>query len=92
MYKLDFGVGEVIQNLAKERNDTELLIRISGYDLFACEAQKHPSCHRDYLLDNPDYWRSKDRDAKAKQTVSEEEHHKAFGVVCQVIEQSIITR
>ena len=52
MYKLDFGVGEVIQNLTKERNDTELLIRISGYDLFACEAQKHPSCHRDYLLDN----------------------------------------
>jgi hypothetical protein len=41
--KFEVGGGETIQQLAEEKHDFNLLRRIKGYDLFACEARYHPS-------------------------------------------------
>ena len=42
--RFEFGGGENILKVAEQNSDDNMLRRIKGYDLFACEAQYHNSC------------------------------------------------
>ena len=61
--RFEYDGGLTVQRIAQEKHDEHLLTRIRGVDLFACEAQYHPSCRNKYSQ-NPEKWRSKDEDSK----------------------------
>ena len=54
----DYDDANIIKRIAEKR-DIKLLTRIIGQDLFAVEAQYHPSCKKAYTQD-PFAWQSKD--------------------------------
>ena len=74
---------------AEEKADEELLRRIRGHDLFACEAHYHRSCRRDYMR-RPENWRTSNQEEKIRQQELEQAHAQAFSVVSQVIIKQII--
>lgn len=85
------GGGVSVEIEATKREDYELLRRISGFDLFACEARYHPSCQRKYkLLSKPEMWRSKNEEQAHEQAALEDAHKKTFDLVCEVITDVII--
>ena len=47
--KFEYGGGATILEIAENSSDYYLLRKIKGYDLFACEAQYHRSCHKEYI-------------------------------------------
>ena len=49
--RFEFGGGKAVQDAALRKNDQKLHCRITGLDLFACEAVYHKSCRRDSLRD-----------------------------------------
>lgn len=55
--------GDTVLCVAEQKNDFELLTRIKGYDLFACEAQVHKSCRKLYVNISV-HWRSDSLEAK----------------------------
>ena len=73
----------------REKYDEHLLTRIRGVDLFACEAQYHPSC-RNKFSQNPEKWRIKDEDSKERQSHTEKAHREAFDIVKSFIERFVI--
>jgi hypothetical protein len=78
-----------VQRIALEKHDEYLLTRIRGVDLFACEAQYHPSCKYKYSQ-NPEKWRSEDEDSKERQSHTEKAHREAFDIVKLFIERFVI--
>lgn len=74
---------------AEEKNDTTLLTRIRGCDLFACEAQFHRSCLYAYMKD-ASYWRSENAEDRQHQIELEESHAHAFNKTCEFIDREII--
>ena len=46
--KFEFGGGETVLKTAESENAYLPLKKIKGFDLFACEAQYHPSYHKSY--------------------------------------------
>lgn len=89
--KFEFGGGETVLQVAEQKKDFDLLRRIKGYDLFACEAQYHRSCRSNYILD-PLSWQSTDSEAVSEQAELEREHQKAFSNVCAIIDENIIIK
>ena len=88
--KFEFGGGETVLKTAESENDYLLLKKIKGFDLFACEAQYHPSCHKNYTRKT--LWLSTDESNVSQQTEMELTHQNAFHKVCAVIEDKIINR
>ena len=74
--------------MAEIKKDDKLLMRISGFDLFACEAKFHRKCINDYMQD-PEKWRSQDENARQEQISLSEAHQKAFADVCQVVQAEV---
>jgi hypothetical protein len=68
----------------------ELLRRISGFDLFVCEAKYHPSCRKDFNR-RPEYWKSKDTEGAEHQLAKEQVHRDAFDKVCVIVTDTVIT-
>ncbi len=87
--KFEFGGGQTILHVAEQKKDFDLLRRIKGYDLFACEARYHRSCRRNYIRD-PSSWQSSDAVATSHQAEMEAAHQNAFFAVCAVIDDNII--
>jgi len=75
--------------LQKKNKDFDLLRRLKGYDLFACEAQNHRSCRRSYIWD-PSSWQSGDSTAISQQAEMEAAHMKAFSIVCTIVDDNIL--
>ena len=82
------GGGETVVKLAEQKGDCDLLGRISGFDLFACEAKYHPSCRRNYV-NCPDKGRSQDNENVLQQAAVEKAHRDAFANVCSVINENV---
>jgi hypothetical protein len=78
-----------VQRIAQEKHDEYLLTRIRGVDLFACEAQYHPSCRNRYSQ-YPEKWRSKDEDSKERQSHTEKAHRQTFDIAKSFIERFVI--
>ena len=87
--RFEYDGGVTVQRIAQEKHDEHLLTRIRGVDLFACEAQYHPSCRNKYCQ-NPEKWRSKDEDSKERQSHTEKAHREAFDIVKSFIERFVI--
>ena len=84
------GGGETVVKYAEAKEDYELLRRISGFNLFSCEAKYHLLCRRNYC-NNPDKWRSKCEENIEEQAALEKAHKESFEKVCQAIREIIIT-
>ena len=89
--KFEFGGGKAVVVAAEERNDTELLTRIRGYDLFSCKAQFHSSCRKQYVNTSV-HWRSSSLEAKTKQSEMEMAHQAAFNGVCVSFDKALIAK
>ena len=89
--KFEFGGGETIIETAEAKQDYDLLRRIKGYDLYACEAQFHPSCRKRYTAD-PELWRSVDAGKKIEQQNLETSHKAAYEQVCSLIDEMLIEK
>ena len=87
--RFEYDGGVTVQRIAQEKHDEHLLTRIRGVDLFACEAQYHPSCRNKYCQ-NPEKWRSKDEDSKERQSHTEKAHIEAYDIVKSFIERFVI--
>ena len=72
-----------ILKVAEEKSDLDLLRRIKGYDLFACEAQCQKSCRRSYTKD-PSSWQSSNTTATSHQAEMEAAHMNVFLYVCAI--------
>ena len=81
---------KTIVQCAESKNDEKLLLRIRGYDLFASEAHFHPKCRKKYVQD-PQYWRSQDTEAKLHHEEKEAAHETAFLKVCEVVSKEVIS-
>ena len=81
---------KTIVQCAESKNDEKLLLRIRGYDLFASEAHFHPKCRKKYVQD-PQYWRSQDTEAKLHQEEKEAAHETAFLKVCEVVSKEVMS-
>ena len=80
---------KTIVRISEERNDEKMLLRIRGYDLFACEARYHPSCRKKYTM-KPQYWRSEDNQSIAAQTALEDAHKSALQHVVTYVKEHVI--
>ena len=89
--KFEYGGGETVLNVAEEKKDFDLLRRIKGFDLFACEARYHRSCRKKYTRD-PSAWQSKDTEAITYQAKMEAAHAKAFSYVCAIVDANILQK
>ena len=79
---------KTIVQCAESKNGERLLLRIRGYDLFASEAHFHPKCSKKYVQD-PQYWRSQDTEAKLHQEKKEAAHETAFLKVSEVVSKEV---
>ncbi len=89
--KFEFGGGKRVQDIAETSNNDILRTRIRGLDLFAVEAQFHPSCRKSFVAD-PSHWRSKHFEKKRRQEELENAHKEAYMHVCDVINRDIIQK
>lgn len=80
---------QTILQTAEGKNDEELLRRIRGHDLFACEAKYHQSCRIKYVQD-PRKWQSVNEAAKTKQQMTEQAHSIAFSKVRERIDTEVL--
>jgi hypothetical protein len=78
-----------VVDLAEQRQDEHLLLRIRGYDLFSCEAKYHPKCRKHYTMD-PQYWRSRDAQNVATQSPLEAAHDMAFRHIAEYVDQTVV--
>ena len=81
---------KTILECAENKKDEKLLVRIRGYDLFASEAHFHATCRKKYIQD-PQYWRSQDTEAKLQQEEKEAAHETAFSEVCEVVSKEVVS-
>ena len=70
--KFEFGGGDTILQAAEAKKDYDMLRKIKGYDLFACEAQFHKSCRKDYISQVT--WLSSDTAQKTRQSQMKTAH------------------
>ena len=89
--KFEFGGGDHILDIAERREDFDLLRRIKGFDLFACEAQYHRSCAKSYTRD-PSVWQSTSDRAVSRQAAMEAAHAKAFSHVCGIVDVDVLQK
>ena len=78
--KFEFGGGKTVLKTAESEKDYPLLRKIKGFDLFACEAQYHPSCRKNRT--RKPVWISTDDSNMLQQTEMESIHSSAFQKVC----------
>lgn len=71
------GGGDAVKEEARKKEDYELLRRISGFDLFCCEAKYHPTWRNSYM-NKPDARRSKDDTQVHIQAALEAAHKETF--------------
>lgn len=76
---------------AEQKKDLELLSRIEGYDLFACEAQYHRTCRKAYVNISV-HWRSDSIEAKTKQNAMQMAHQAAYNKVCATVEKTLVVK
>ena len=69
-------------------SDYYLLRKIKGYDLFACEAQYHRSCHKEYIHKSTNL--SMDFNLKLQQSDMEAAHKDALTEVCAIVDNKLI--
>ena len=74
--------------LWQNSSDYYLLRKTKGYDLFACEAQYHRSCH-EVNFRKPTYL-SMNFDLKLQQLDMEDTHKDAFTKVCAIADNKLI--
>ena len=86
--KFEYGGGATILETAENSSDYYLLRKIKGYDLFACEAQYHRSCHKEYIRKPTNL--SMDFDLKLQQSDMEAAHKDAFTEVCAIVDNKLI--
>ena len=91
MSQLEFDGWKSVVVMAESKHDENLLTRIRGVDLFACEAKFHKNCRMNYVQKS-EKWRSTDDDACAEQISLMEAHRNAFKAVCLVVENEILIR
>ena len=89
--KFEFVGGETIIETAEAKHDYDLLRRIKGYDLYACEAQFHPSCRKRYSTD-PELWHSVVAGKKLEQQNLETLHKAAYEQVCSLVHEMLIEK
>ncbi|XP_038063424.1 uncharacterized protein LOC119734142 [Patiria miniata] len=89
----DRGGGERLQEVANERKDEELLLKIRHVDLFACEAMYHRSCTQAYIRNYARASTSRETEGKSESTREYhqmvEAHSFAFKEVCKVIDREV---
>ena len=83
--RFEYDGGATVPQVAEERKDFEMLQRIKGDVLYACEAQYHRSCRALYIRD-PSSWRSSDPEALSQQALMEEAHRQPFEATCAFVE------
>lgn len=76
---------------ARKREDYELLRRISGFDLFSCEAKYHPTWRRSYI-NKPESWQLKDNEKANIQAALEAAHKDTFERVGGIVNDPVIER
>ena len=86
--KFEYGGGATILEIAENSSDYYLLRKIKGYDLFACEAQYHRSCHKENICKPTNL--SMDFDLKSQQSDTEAAHKDAFTEVCAIVDNKLI--
>ena len=91
LIKFECDGGDTILCVAEQKKDFELLRRIKGYDLFACEAQAHSTCRKLYVNISV-HWRSDSLEAKTKQSSMEMAHQSAYNTVCATVEKKLIVK
>ena len=84
------GWQSVIEKAEKE-NDENLLLRVRGFDLSACEAKYHQSCRKSYMSKGYD-WSSSNTYQTERQNDLENAHNTAFKEVCNLIDEQIILK
>ena len=89
MSKFEYDGGLAVKEAALRKGDQKLMCRIANVDLFACEANYHKSCRRDYLR-NQDVGRSKNEETRKEQKELEEAHALAFSKIREIIDQEVI--
>ena len=80
MSKFEYDGGLAVKEAALRKGDQKLMCRMADVGLFACEANYHKSCRRDYLR-NQDVGRSKNEDTRKEQRELEEAHALAFSKI-----------
>ena len=86
--KFEYGGGATILETAEHCNDFSMLRKIKGYDLFACEAQFHARCRKEYTRKPTSV--STDFALKSQQTEMEQAHVNAFKEVCVIVDDKLI--
>ena len=89
----DHEGGPKVFEHAEAINDSKLLKRIRGYDLFSCEAKYHRKCQQDFMNTKRDRsFRRDSEETKSTQAKMEEVHQNAFESVKQVIQADVIQK
>jgi len=83
------GGGDTVLQCAEKKDDFKLLRRISGFDLFSCEAKFHPSCRRIYVSSS-EKWKSEDEENVEQQAGMEKAHRDSYEKVCQVVNNEVL--
>jgi len=89
--KFEFGGGATVIEIAKSKQDDQLLTRIRGEDLFAREAHYHPACRKKYTY-QLHLWNSRDSVNISTQAQLEEAHNSAFHCITNFIEEHVIAQ
>ena len=84
-----------IEPRALELGDSRLHRKVQGEDLFAREAQFHPSCRNSFNLKYANYLRDTARATKFEQSESDQDrkasaHRKAFTAVLDFLQDCVI--
>ena len=74
--KFEYGGGATVLETAENSSEYSMLRKIKGYDVFACEAQYHRSCRKEYIRKPTNL--SMDFDLKLQQSDMEAAHRDAF--------------
>ena len=82
-----FDGGQHVQEVAENRNDERLLLRIRGVNLFSVEARFHESCRKSYIsVHKPD------QQQKEHQESLQNAHSQAFESVCDKVLDEVINQ
>ena len=80
-----FDGGQHVQEIAENRNDEKLLLRIRGVNLFSAEAKFHESCRKSYVSVH-----KADHHQKEHQERLQNAHSRAFESVCDKVLEEVI--
>ena len=86
--KFEYGGGATILETAGQCNDYSMLRKFKGYDLFACEAQFHARCRKEYTRKRTRV--STDFELKSQQSEMELAHADAFKEVYVIVDDKLI--